>query len=138
MRVGEMDENHLLSAIAMVERDDDWRKVWLPRLYMEMAARRCMVPPRMPVSPAEVAHRTRTKLGVLQEAVKLRAAIESNIRGWVEQLVTRRVEQAIRSSTSTKTSRKSRSKHPTGRRSKTARETLSSGTPSSRKVLRRK
>lgn len=134
LRVGEMDENHLLSAIAMVERENDWRKIWLPRLYMEMAARRCMVPPRMPVSAAEVASRVRTKIGVLQQEVEVRRVLEENIRGWVEKLVSEQVERALGSLKSTKRGARLQSKRPKAKGSRTPRGTLSSGTSSSRRT----
>ncbi len=38
-----MDEQHLRNAIAMIERKGDMRLGWLPRLYMELAARYCPV-----------------------------------------------------------------------------------------------
>src|ERR1051325_5668930 len=121
-RVGQRDENHLLSAIAMVERGDDWRKIWLPRLYMELAARRCMVPMRMPVSAAEVIKQRRIALELAQEGVK------ENIRGWVEKLVSERLERASGSSKSTKRKVRSQSARRTGPGLKTRRGTSSSGT----------
>lgn len=132
MRVGEMDESHLLNAIAKVERENDWRKIWLPRLYMELAARRCSVPMRMPVSAAEVIQQRRIALEMAQEGVK------ANIRGWVEKLVIELLERASGSSKSTKKKVKSRSARRMGPGSKIAGGTSSSGTSSSRKVSRHK
>ena len=44
LRVGEMDESHVMFAIAKIERGElRGREKWLPRLYMELAARRCPV-----------------------------------------------------------------------------------------------
>lgn len=133
MRVGEMEESHLLSAIAMVERAQDWRKIWLPRLYMELAARRCSVPMRLPVSPITGEPHMRIDPDP-EQIVRMGAKAArqwSSIRGLVEKLVTDRVAAVLESQTSTSREGKSRSKRPKAKRSKTPRGTSLSGTSSS-------
>lgn len=131
MRLGEMDENHLLAAIAMVERTQDWRKVWLPRMYMELAARRCTVPMRLPVSPITgEPHMRIDPEGYIHPGAK-GARLRMSIHGLVEKLVSERLAHVLESRTSTSRRARSRSKRPRAKRSKTPRGTSSSGTSSS-------
>lgn len=39
MRASEMSRSHLNNAIAKIERSRNWRKNWLPRLYLELEIR---------------------------------------------------------------------------------------------------
>lgn len=124
MRLGQMDENHLLSAIAMVERAQDWRKIWLPRMYMELAARRCLVPMRLPVSPITGEPHMR-----IDPTDHMRQW--SDIRGLVEKLVSKRLAAGLESLGLTKRRVKLRSRPHKATDSRTRRGTLLSGTSSS-------
>lgn len=40
MLVGQMDDKHLRNSIAKIERSRNWRRHWLPRLYLELEIRK--------------------------------------------------------------------------------------------------
>ena len=40
MHLWEMSESHIVNCIRMIERNNDWRRKWLPRLNLELDIRR--------------------------------------------------------------------------------------------------